>query len=112
MKTFNDYLTEATPSTFIGVIVGGDRSRTPQITQIHLDVPLKNLKNKPDGFMEFIEDETGLDLYANNDKDTRRMMDAILKSKEFVERNADGDGFVGTSPDKNKLKKALKDFRD
>ena len=25
--------------------------------------------------------------------------------------DADGDGFVGTGPDKNKLKKALKDYR-
>jgi hypothetical protein len=102
---------ESTAKTFVGVIQQGDRSRKPYITELYIDHPLSSKKNNPHVFMDYVADETDLDLTANNDKDTRKMVDSILKRVLFVEMNADGDGTVGTGPDKNGLKKALSAFK-
>jgi uncharacterized protein (DUF697 family) len=102
---------ESTAKTFVGVIQQGDRSRKPYITELYIDHPLSSKKNNPHVFMDYVADETDLDLTANNDKDTRKMVDSILKRVLFVEMNADGDGTVGTGPDKNGLKKALSKFK-
>jgi len=102
---------ESTAKTFVGVIQQGDRSRKPYITELYIDHPLSSKKNNPHVFMDYVADETDLDLTANNDKDTRKMVDSILKRVLFVEMNADGDGTVGTGPDKSGLKKALSKFK-
>ena len=109
MRTFKEYVNESN-NIFLGTL--GEATETVEIKSLPLkkiENILSDLKksNEEEYFFDDLYDLTDMSLAPNDEKDTIKMIDAMIAKKLFVRWDLDGSGVVGVGPDRKKLKAAL-----